>query len=69
LQATDSDPEPGNQFEAYKGNDDNVADVIDENSIDRDERLSHYYTLACMLKLLNSGDSHENIFSYDKLID
>lgn len=32
----------------------------------KDELLSHYYTLACMLKALNGN---ENIFTADKLID
>lgn len=71
LQENDADPEPGNENEHYKGNDNNVAQFVNEDSIemDRDERLSHYYALACMLNLLNSGDSHGNIFSNDKLID
>lgn len=32
----------------------------------KDELLSHYYTLACMLKAINGN---ENIFTADKLID
>lgn len=47
-----------------------VVVVINNDDHQEQERLSHYYTLACMLQLLNSGDSTSgNIFSNDKLID
>lgn len=36
------------------------------NVVVNDELLSHYYTLACMLKVLN-GDG--NIFAQDQIID
>lgn len=47
-----------------------VVVVVNNDDHQEQERLSHYYTLACMLQLLNSGDSTSgNIFSNDKLID
>lgn len=36
------------------------------NVVVNDELLSHYYTLACMLKVLN-GDG--NIFAQDQIVD
>lgn len=61
LQENDSEPEPGNDG----GVDSNVTE---DNDV-RDERYSHYYAMACMLKLLNSGDGNGSLFSNDKLID
>lgn len=44
--------------------------VVNNDDHQEQERLSHYYTLACMLQLFNSGDSNTgSIFSNDKLID
>lgn len=60
LQENDSEPEPGN--------DGGVDNVTEDNDV-RDERYSHYYAMACMLKLLNSGDGNGSLFSNDKLID
>jgi hypothetical protein len=71
LQENDMDPEPGNdgggENEAL---DNDVSEArVRANENDRDDRYSHYYALACMLKLLNSGDGNGNLFSNDKLID
>lgn len=60
LQENDSEPEPGN---------DALANDVREATDDDDDRYSHYYALACMLKLLNSGDGNGSLFSNDKLID
>lgn len=62
LQENESEPEPGND-----GGEDSGA--VDDDARAHDERYSHYYALACMLKLLNSGDGNESLFSNDKLID
>jgi hypothetical protein len=65
LQENDSEPEPGNE-----GGGENEAFDNDVSARLRDdERYSHYYALACMLKLLNSGDGSGNLFSNDKLVD
>lgn len=62
LQENDSEPEPGN--------DGGESVVVDNDArADDDDRYSHYYALACMLKLLNSGDGDGSLFSNDKLID
>ena len=62
LQENDSEPEPGNDA---VNND--VRDAREE--VDDDDRYSHYYALACMLKLLNSGDGNGSLFSNDKLVE
>lgn len=59
LQENDSEPEPGNDAV-----DNDVSEAGDE-----DDRYSHYYALAFMLKLLNSGDGNGSLFSNDKLIE
>lgn len=65
LQENDAEPEPGND----DGDSDNVA-VDNRARNDDDDRYSHYYAMACMLKLLNSGDGNVgSLFSNDKLID
>lgn len=62
LQENDSEPEPGNDGGL---NDNDVSDARED-----DDRYSHYYALACMLKLLNnSGDGSGSLFSNDKLIE
>lgn len=62
LQENDSEPEPGNDDRV---NDNDVSDARED-----DDRYSHYYALACMLKLLNnSGDGSGSLFSNDKLIE
>lgn len=67
LQENDSEPEPGND----DGSNDVACDdnVREDAVVDNDDRYSHYYALACMLKLLNSGDGNESLFSNDKLIE
>ena len=65
LQENDSEPEPGNEGGGE-------IEVVDDDVGSRfrdDDRYSHYYALACMLKLLNSGEGNENLFSNDKLVD
>lgn len=64
LQENDSEPEPGNDEGNEVASDSNVTDA----SID-DDRYSHYYAMACLLKLLNSGEGNESLFSNDKLIE
>lgn len=64
LQENDSEPEPGNDEGIEVASDSNVTDA----SVD-DDRYSHYYAMAYMLKLLNSGDGNESLFSNDKLIE
>lgn len=64
LQENDSEPEPGNDEGIEVASDSNVTDA----SLD-DDRYSHYYAMAYMLKLLNSGDGNESLFSNDKLIE
>lgn len=64
LQENDSEPEPGND-----GGDDSVSGNNVNDAVADDDRYSHYYALAYMLKLLNSGDGKETLFSNDKLID
>lgn len=61
LQENDSEPEPGNDDGSIVANDEIVSDD--------GERYSHYFALACMLKLLSSGDGNGNVFSNDKLIE
>lgn len=68
LQENASDPEPGNEIAPPSDVPNSVVAAVDN-----DERYSHYYTLACMLTLLNSdgdgNDEHFNFLSNDKLID
>lgn len=64
LQENDSEPEPGND-----GGEDEAVNNDVSDARENDDRYSHYYALACMLKLLNSGDGNESLFSNDKLID
>lgn len=66
LQENDSEPEPGNDEGNEVASDSNV---MDPSLVDDDDRYSHYYAMACMLKLLNSGDGNESLFSNDKLIE
>lgn len=61
LQESDAEPEPGNDG----GDDVEVGD----NDVIEEDRYSHYYALACMLKLLNSGDGCGSLFANDKLIE
>ena len=65
LQENDSEPEPGNEG----GGEIEAADDEVRARLRDDDRYSHYYALACMLKLLNSGEGNENLFSNDKLVD
>lgn len=66
LQENDSEPEPGND----DGGSENVTVDNRARNDDDDDRYSHYYAMACMLKLLNSGDGNVgSLFSNDKLID
>jgi hypothetical protein len=68
LQENDSEPEPGNEGGGEnEASDNDVSEVVTRE--DDDDRYSHYYALACMLKLLNSGDGNGTLFSNDKLID
>lgn len=64
LQENDSEPEPGNDDGGSEARNDNARVANDES-----ERYSHYYALAYMLKLLNSGDGDGSLFSNDKLIE
>lgn len=64
LQENDSEPEPGNDEGNEVASDSNVTDASDD-----DDRYSHYYAMAYMLKLLNSGEGNESLFSNDKLIE
>lgn len=61
LQENDSEPEPGNEA--------TDSDVRKAREDDGDDRYSHYYALAFMLKLLNGGDGNGSLFSNDKLIE
>lgn len=66
LQENDMEPEPGNEgCGEIEASDNDVS----EARADEDDRYSHYYALACMLKLLNSGEGNGTLFSNDKLID
>jgi hypothetical protein len=65
LQENDLEPEPGNDG----CGENEAADNHVSARFRDDERYSHYYALACMLKLLNSGDGNGNLFSNDKLVD
>lgn len=73
LHENDSEPEPGNEnVESDAVNNDvkpSLTAATNDIDDEEQERLSHYYALACMLKLLNSGDGSGNLFSNDKLID
>lgn len=65
LQENDSEPEPGNDG----GENGAVDNYVRRAGVENDDRYSHYYALACMLKLLNSGDGDGSLFSNDKLIE
>lgn len=65
LQENDSEPEPGNDG----GENGAVDNDVRRAGVEDDDRYSHYYALACMLKLLNSGDGDGSLFSNDKLIE
>lgn len=65
LQENDAEPEPGNDGVEKSAVDNDVRSAREDD----DDRYSHYYALACMLKLLNSGDGDGSLFSNDKLIE
>lgn len=69
LQENDLEPEPGNEGGGENEASDNDVSDVSRRTGDDDDRYSHYYALACMLKLLNSGDGNGTLFSNDKLID
>lgn len=63
LQEQDHEPEPGNLLNTPPNA---TSSTSHAQSHVNEELLSHYYTLACMLKMLN-GDG--NLFMQDQIVD